>query len=190
MLVILSGVSGAGKDTVKKELIKRMKNVISLPSYTSREPRPGEKDGDSYHFISREEFEQKIKENEFYEYDLHHNQYYGTSRKLLNEKIQSKKIIVKDIEVNGTENLVRLLKEDTKIITIFLKVSEEELRNRLKNRGDNLSNEEIELRIGRLKYEESKIKNYDYMIKNDNFEKTVSIIENIIEQEKKLIKDG
>ena len=93
MLVILSGVSGAGKDTVKKELIKRMKNVISLPSYTSREPRPGEKDGDSYHFISREEFEQKIKENEFYEYDLHHNQYYGTSRKLLNEKIQRKKII-------------------------------------------------------------------------------------------------
>ena len=82
------------------------------------------------------------------------------------------------------------MKEYTKIITIFLKVSEEELRNRLKNRGDNLSNEEIELRIGRLKYEESKIKNYDYMIKNDNFEKTVSIIENIIEQEKKLIKDG
>ena len=55
MLVILSGVSGAGKDTIKKELIKRMENVISLPSFTSRDPRPGEEEGIQYHFISKEE---------------------------------------------------------------------------------------------------------------------------------------
>ena len=188
MLVILSGVSGAGKDTIKKELIRIMDDVDSLPSYTSRAPRPGEKDGDAYHYISKEEFEQKIKEEEFYEYDLHHDNYYGTSKKLLNDKIKSGKIIIKDIEVNGTENLVRLLKSDTRIVTIFLKVNEKELRDRLKNRGDNLSEEEIELRIGRLKYEESKIPNYDYLIKNDNFEKTVAIIKTIIEQEKKLLR--
>lgn len=188
MLVILSGVSGAGKDTIKKELIRTMNDVDSLPSYTSRSPRPGEQDGDAYHYISKEEFEQKIKENEFYEYDLHHENYYGTSKKLLNDKIKSGKIIVKDIEVNGTENLVNLLKDDTKIVTIFLKVSEQELRERLKNRGDNLSEEDIELRIGRLKYEESKIPKYDYVIKNDNFEKTVAVIKTIIEQEKKLVK--
>ena len=56
MIVILSGVSGAGKDTIKKELIKRMENVISLPSFTSRESRPGEEEGIQYHFISKEEF--------------------------------------------------------------------------------------------------------------------------------------
>lgn len=189
MLVILSGVSGAGKDTIKKELIRTMDEVISLPSYTSRNPRPGEEEGDAYHFISKEEFEQKIREEEFYEYDLHHENYYGTSRKLLNEKIESGKIIVKDIEVNGTENLIRLLKDDTKMVTIFLKVNEQELRTRLKNRGDNLSEEEIDLRVGRLKYEESKITNYDYVIKNDNFEKTVAVIKTIIEQEKKLDKE-
>lgn len=189
MLVILSGVSGAGKDTIKKELIRTMDEVTSLPSYTSRKPRPGEEEGDAYHFISKEEFEQRIKEGEFYEYDLHHENYYGTSRKLLNEKIESGKIIVKDIEVNGTQNLIRLLKDDTKMVTIFLKVNEQELRTRLKNRGDNLSVEEINLRIGRLKYEESKITNYDYVIKNDNFEKTVAIIKTIIEQEKKLDKE-
>lgn len=186
MLVILSGVSGAGKDTIKKELIRRMKDVISLPSYTSRKPREGEEEGVQYHFITKDEFEQRIKNDEFYEYDLHHENYYGTSRKLMSEKIASGKIIVKDIEVNGTENLVKVLKNETKIITIFLKVEREELRKRLIDRGDNLSEKELELRLGRLNYEESKIKLYDYVIKNDNLEKTVQIIETIIENERKL----
>ena len=186
MLVILSGVSGAGKDTIKKELIKRMDNVISLPSYTSRKPRIGEEEGVQYHFVSKEEFEEKIKNNEFYEYSLHHDNYYGTSRKLMNEKISSGKIIVKDIEVNGTENLVKILNGETRVVTIFLKVDREELRKRLIARGDNLSEEELELRLGRLEYEESKIKLYDYVIKNDNLEKTVQIIQTIIENERKM----
>ena len=186
MLVILSGVSGAGKDTIKKELIKRMEDVISLPSFTSRKPRPGEEEGVQYHFVTKEQFEEKIKNGEFYEYDLHHDNYYGTSIKLMNEKIASGKIIVKDIEVNGTENLVKTLKKETNLVTIFLKVERDELRRRLIERGDNLSEEELELRLGRLEYEESKIKLYDYVIKNDNFEKTVDIIQTIIENERKI----
>ena len=186
MLVILSGVSGSGKDTIKQELIKRMDDVISLPSFTSRLPRPGEEEGVQYHFITKEEFKEKIKNNEFYEYDIHHENYYGTSKKLMNEKIESGKIIVKDIEVNGTENLIKLLKNDTKLVTIFLKVEKEELKNRLLNRGDNLSEAEMELRLGRLEYEESKIKIYDYVLKNDDLEKTVQIIMSIIENEKRL----
>ncbi|MEE0866536.1 MAG: AAA family ATPase [Clostridia bacterium] len=189
MLVILSGVSGAGKDTIKKELIKRMDNVISLPSFTSRKPRDGEEEGVQYHFITKQEFEEKIKNNEFYEYDLHHENYYGTSRKLLNEKIASGKIIVKDIEVNGTENLIKLLKDETKLVTIFLRVEKEELRRRLIDRGDNLTEDEIELRLGRLDYEENKIRLYDYMIKNDDFEKTVQLIMTIIENEARLNND-
>ncbi len=186
MLVILSGVSGAGKDTIKKELIKRMENVISLPSYTSREPRAGEEEGVQYHFITKEEFIGKIRNEEFYEYDIHHNNYYGTSRKLMNEKLQSGKIIVKDIEVNGTENLIKLLRNETKLVTIFLKVEREELKRRLLNRGDNLSEEDMEIRLGRLDYEESKINLYDYVIKNDELEKTVQIIMKIIENEKRI----
>ena len=186
MLVILSGVSGAGKDTIKKELIKRMENVITLPSYTSRAPRAGEEEGVQYHFITRKEFEDKIANNEFYEYDLHHENYYGTSRKLMNEKISSGKIIVKDIEVNGTENLIKALKDETKLVTIFLRVEREELRKRLIQRGD--SQPDIELRLGRLEYEEKKINIYDYMIKNDDLEKTVQLIMAIIENEKRLEK--
>lgn len=188
MLVILSGVSGAGKDTIKNELINRMENVISLPSFTSRSPRNNEQEGVQYHFITKEQFEEKIKKGEFYEYDIHHENYYGTSKKLLNEKISSGKIIVKDIEVNGTENLIKLLKNETKLVTIFLKVDKEELKRRLINRGDNLSPADMELRLSRLDYEESKINLYDYVIKNDNLEKTVQIIMTIIQNEEKLEK--
>ena len=186
MLVILSGVSGAGKDTIKKELIKRMDNVISLPSFTSREPRDDEQEGVQYHFISKEQFIKKIGQHEFYEYDIHHNNYYGTSRKLMNEKIKSGKIIVKDIEVNGTENLIKVLGNETKLVPIFLKVDREELKRTLINRGDNFTPEEMELRLGRLDYEESKIGLYDYVIKNDELEKTVQIIMTIIENELRL----
>lgn len=190
MLVILSGVSGAGKDTIKKELINRMKNVVSLPSFTSRKPRETEEEGVQYHFISKDEFKEKIKNGELYEYDIHHENYYGTSRKLMNEKIQSGKIIVKDIEVNGTENLIKTLGKETKLVTIFLKVDKEELKHRLINRGDNLSEADMELRLGRLEYEESKISLYDYVIKNDELEKTVQIIMTIIENEKRLEKNN
>lgn len=191
MLVILSGVSGAGKDTIKKELIKRMNNVETLPSFTSREMRPGEEEGNQYHFISKSEFEEKIKKGDFYEFDLHHGNYYGTSRELLNNKMKQGKIIVKDIEVNGTENLLKLLKNDTKIVTIFIKVEKEELKRRLIERGDNI--QDIEVRLSRMDYEESKINLYDYVIKNDEFEKTVQIIMTIIENEKRIedsLKEG
>ena len=184
MLVILSGVSGAGKDTIKKELLKRMENIDTLPSFTSRKMRPDEHEGVQYHFISVNEFEEKIKNGDFYEYDLHHGNYYGTSRELLNEKIKKGKIIVKDIEVNGTENLLKLLQNDTKIVTIFLKVEKEELKRRLIERGDNIK--DIEIRLSRMDYEESKIGLYDYVIKNDNFEKTIQIIMTIIENEKRI----
>ena len=189
MLVILSGVAGAGKDTIKKELIKRMENVESLPSYTSRAIRGGDVEGETYHFISREEFEKMIENEEFYEYDIHHNQYYGTSRKLLNDKIKSGKIIVKDIDVNGTEHLKELLGNDTKVVTIFLRVPKEELRHRLENRIDKPSPQEIILRLNRFDYEESRISLYDYVLKNNDLEKTVRIIMTIIENEVRLEKE-
>ena len=183
MLVILSGVAGAGKDTIKKELIKRMDNVESLPSYTSRALRPGDVQGETYNFVTKEEFEKMIENNEFYEYDIHHNNYYGTSKTLLNQKIKNGKIIVKDIDVNGTQNLIDLLGQDTKIITIFLRVPKDELKRRLEERIDKPSPEEVILRLNRFDYEESKISLYDYVLKNNDLEKTVQIIMSIINNE-------
>ena len=129
-----------------------------------------------------------IKNGEFYEYDIHHNNYYGVSKKLLNEKINNNKIIVKDIDVNGTENLIKLLHNDTKIITIFLRVPKETLRRRLKQREDQPSEEEIALRLNRFDYEESRMIMYDYVLKNNDLEKTLQIITNIIKSEYNLKK--
>ena len=183
MLILLSGVSGAGKDTIKKELIKRMENVESLPSFTDRAPRPGDIPGVIYNFVTTEEFERMIKDNELYEYNVYHEHYYGTSRKLMNEKINSGKIIVKDIDVNGTEKLIDVLRQDTKVVTIFLRVPKDILRKRLENRIDKPSEKDITGRLNRLEYEESKIGLYDYVLKNNDLEKTVDIIMTIIKHE-------
>lgn len=188
MLVILSGVSGSGKDTIKRALIERMENVESLPSYTSRLPKEGETEGDVYHFVTKEEFEKMISNNELYEYDVHHENYYGTSRTLMNKKIESGKVIVKDIDVNGTENLIKLLGNDTKIITIFLRVPKNILEQRLLSRMREKDYKEITLRLNRFDYEESKIGMYDYVIKNNDLEKTISVIQTIIESELKTSK--
>jgi guanylate kinase len=184
MLVLLSGVSGSGKDTIKKELIKRMGNVVSLPSFTDRKPRDGEIDGQAYCFVTTQEFKEMIKNNELYEYDIHHENYYGTSKKFMNEKIKSGKIIVKDIDVNGVENLIKLLKDEVKLVTIFLRVPKAELKRRIKNRDSSISDEELNLRLSRFEYEESKMNIYDYVINNDNLEKTLKEIINIIEKNK------
>lgn len=186
MLVILSGVSGAGKDTIKKELLKREDNIVTIPSYTDRPMRPDEVEGGTYHFVSTEEFERMIKDHELYEYNVHHNHYYGTSKKVFNDKIKDGKIIVKDIDVNGTEKLIDVLRKDMKVVTIFLRVPKEELERRLKNRLDKPAPKEIKLRLNRFDYEESRINLYDYVLKNDDLEKTVQIISTIIKNEHEL----
>ena len=187
MLVILSGVAGAGKDTIKKELIKRMENVETFPSYTSRAIREGDVEGKTYNFVTKSEFEEMIKNNEFYEYDIHHNNYYGIAKKILDEKLKKDdKIIVKDIDVNGTQNLINLLGKENKIVTIFLRVPKDELKKRLENRTDKPDPKDILLRLNRFDYEESKIALYDYVLKNNDLEKTVQIIMSILKNEHKL----
>ena len=183
MLVLLSGVSCSGKDTIKKELIKRVANVVSLPSFTDRSPREGEIEGQEYHFVTTEKFKDMIENHELYEYDIHHDQYYGTARKIMKEKIKSGKIIVKDIDVNSVENLVKILKNDIKVITIFLKVPKDELKRRILNRDGNITDAELNLRLSRFEYEELKSSNYDYIIENLDLEKTLNQIENIINKE-------
>lgn len=186
MLVILSGVSGSGKDTIKKALINKLDMVESLPSYTSRAPRQDDVPGLTYRFVSKEEFERMISNNELYEYNVHHENYYGTSRVLMNEKIKEGKVIVKDIDVNGTENLIKLLGNDTKVVTIFLKVPKDVLEQRLlKRMGDKPDYKEITLRLNRFDYENSKIGMYDYVIKNNDLEKSINIITEIINSELK-----
>lgn len=184
MLIILSGVSGAGKDTIKKEVVKRLEYVDTFPTVTSRPIRKGDIPGVTYIFVSKEKFEEMIKNGELYEHDLHHNNYYGVAKKPLQEKLEKGKVVIRDVDVNGTETLVRKLKDDMKIITIFLRVSKEELKRRLEHRIDKPSQEEIDLRLGRFDYEESKADQYDYVIENIDQEETIKKVIEIIERNK------
>ena len=92
------------------------------------------------------------------------------------------------MDVNGTENLVKLLGQDTKIITIFLRVPKNELHRRLLERNPEITEDEIKKRLSRFEYEESKIDFYDYVLKNNDLEKTIQIITTIIEAEEKVAK--
>ena len=121
-----------------------------------------------------------IDEGKLYEFDIHHNHYYGVPKKELNERISQGKVVIKDVDVNGTENLVKVLSKDMKVVTIFLRVPKEELRKRLEERIDKPDEKEIELRLGRFDFEESKMGNYDYVINNTNQEETVKKVMEII----------
>lgn len=142
----------------------------------------GDIPGETYIFVNNKEFKKLIEENALYEFDIHHNHYYGVPKKQLNDKIRAGKTVIKDVDVNGTENLVRILKNDMKVITIFLRVPKEILRKRLEARVDKPDEKEIELRLSRFEFEESKMNNYDYVIENTNQEETIKEIMEIIKK--------
>ena len=101
MFVILSGSSGVGKNTVIKEMQKTEINLVMMPTFTTREKRVGEIEGAPYFYIAKEEFQEKIKNNELIEHEFIHNNYYGSSYTIFDDYIKTGKIIIKDIGVEG-----------------------------------------------------------------------------------------
>lgn len=180
MLVIFSGGSGVGKNTVIKALVKKG-DFLLMPTYSTREKRPHESDGNPYYFLTDDEFKQKIAENELYEYQNVHGHYYGTSKKLLKEAVASGKILAKDIDVLGTQNLLKTIGDDVKILTLFLKVdSVEVLKRRLIGRKE----KDIDKRLSRYEMEMSYSDKYDYIITNDSLSKTTNLVRKIVAAEK------
>lgn len=187
MIVVLSGVSGSGKDTIKEKLINRNIDIVSIPSYTSRQIREFETEGKEYFHVDKKTFEKMIEDGKFYEYDIHHDNYYGTHKDILDNAISNGKIIVKDIDVNGTKSLKEIFEDSgIKMITIFLYISKEEMEKRLRNREDNLNEEKLKVRMSRYDYETDRSSNYDYIIKNNNVDETVEKIEEIIAKERNI----
>lgn len=185
MLILLGGVSGSGKDTIKNAILERMDNVVSIPSYTSRPMREGDIPGITYNFVSQEEFKKLIDDGELYEYDFHHDNFYGTSKRLLNARLDEGLSVIKDIDVNGIANLKKIFEGDMKVISIFLRVPKDILVQRIKDRNPDMTEEELELRLSRMEYEESKIPEFDYVVDNINLDDTISTIVGIIENEVK-----
>ena len=175
-LFVISGASGVGKSTVLKEVMGARDDLKFSVSATTRAPRPGEVDGESYYFVSKEKFLEMIDRNEFVEYDAHMDNYYGTPEAQLNEKLLTGSVIL-DIEPNGAFN-VRKRRSDATLIFIA-PPSTEELLRRLVGRGDT-SPEQVKVRQERAQWEMEQSVHYDYIVVNDQVETCADKILKII----------
>ena len=175
-LFVISGASGVGKSTVLKQVMAERDDLRFSVSATTRSPRPGEVEGESYYFVTKERFEEMIAADAFVEYDAHMDNYYGTPSAQLEEKLQSGSVIL-DIEPNGAFN-VRAKRPDATLIFIA-PPSLQELEQRLRGRGDT-SDEQIELRLGRVQWEMEQSKCYDYVVVNDQVETCANTILEIV----------
>ena len=167
-ILILSGPSGCGKSTLLKEVYKEINEYYFSISTTTRNPREGEVHGIDYFFVSKKEFEEDIKNENFLEYALVHGNYYGTSLKLINKALEEQKLVIFDIDVQG-HGLVRN-KLDEIVTSVFITTpSLKVLENRLNTRNTD-DKEVIEKRIKNAKEEVEYFQDYDYIIINDNLE--------------------
>ena len=175
-LFIISGASGVGKSTVLHRVMEQRKDLSFSVSATTRPPRPGEVEGQSYYFVTKERFEDMIAQNAFVEYDAHMGNYYGTPEKQLEEKMLTGSVIL-DIEPVGALN-VRAKRPDATLIFIA-PPSLEELEKRLRSRGDT-DEAQIKLRLDRVAWEMEQGKRYDHYVVNDQVETCAEEILNII----------
>ena len=176
-LFVISGASGVGKSTVLSKVMSQ-RDVRFSVSATTRNPRPGEKDGEDYYFVSKESFLEMIEKNAFVEYDAHMDNYYGTPKVQLEEKLALGDVIL-DIEPNGAFNVK---KERPDAVLIFIAPpSLEELERRLRGRGDT-SEEQIRIRQDRVCWEMEQSRHYDYVVINDQVDACANKILNIIDK--------
>ena len=175
-LFVISGASGVGKSTVLSRVMATRDDLRFSVSATTRAPRPGEVDGESYYFVTREKFQDMIDRNEFVEYDAHMDNFYGTPEAQLNEKLETGSVIL-DIEPNGAF-IVQKRRPDATLIFIA-PPSMEELLRRLVGRGDT-SAEQVKVRQERAQWEMDQSVHYDYVVVNDQVETCVNEILKII----------
>jgi len=181
VMIVLSSPSGAGKTTLVK-MLSRIDNFEISISHTTRQPRPDEKPNKDYFFINNNEFERLIANEEFLEYAKVFNNFYGTTRTPVIDKLNKGKNILFDIDWQGADQ-IKNKKLDYKLITFFiLPPSKKELFERLSNRDmkDKLIAEE------RMKQFERDVLhwiNYDYVVINDNLKKCFTKINDLIEAE-------
>lgn len=176
-LIVLSGPSGVGKSTVIAELLSQRKNIYFSVSYTTRQPRVGEQDGVNYNFVDRAEFERMIAADELLEYAEYVDNYYGTSLKAIQDRLDEGVDVLLDIEVQGAAK-VRARCPGALFIFI-IPPSFEELSRRLHRRNTD-SEDVIAGRLEKARVEFKEIPNYDYLVINDKVSGAVAEIEAIL----------
>ncbi len=175
-LFIISGPSGAGKGTICKRLIEDTKVEISV-SMTTRNPRPGEVDGVSYYFTTKEEFEKEIRRGGFLEHAEVYGNYYGTPKAKVLEKLAAGIDVLLEIDIQGALHVKNAYPNG--IFIFILPPSMAELRKRITGRGSE-TEEAINLRLSQTLKEVSYIDKYDYCVVNGELEEAVSRVKAIV----------
>ena len=175
-LIVISGASGVGKGTVLNLMMEKRDDLCFSVSATTRPPRPGERDGIHYYFVTKEQFEDMIAQNAFLEYDAHNANYYGTPRAQAEEKMERGPVLL-DIDVNGAKQVKEHSPEA--VLVFIMPPSLEELERRLRGRGDT-PEEQIRIRMERSQWEMEQSSWYDYVVTNDDAQRCADEILNII----------
>lgn len=182
-LFILSAPSGAGKSSLITALLKQQSSramQVSV-SHTTRDPRPGEVNGEHYHFVSVDEFKEQISDNSFYEYAEVFGNYYGTSEVAIDAQLAQGIDVFLDIDWQGAQQ-VRMKKPE--VTTIFISPpSRDELASRLRGRGQD-SDEVIASRMAQAKSEISHYQEFDYVIVNDDFDQALADLTTIVNNQR------
>ena len=180
-LIVVSGPSGCGKGTVIQEFLKKNKDAWLSISCTSRKPRPGDEEGVTYYFLSREEFEKGIEEGKFLEYALYNENFYGTPKEHIEEKLSNGIDVILEIEVQGALKVKDIVPEA--ICIFIMPPSMKELKKRLVGRRT----ETKELILNRFKtaYQEiNEVAQYNYVVTNDEISNAVEKMSAILISEK------
>lgn len=180
-LIIISGPSGSGKDTILKKVLKSLPELKFSISSVTRPMRTGEVEGEKYNFISKERFEYMIKNDMLLEYNNYVGNYYGTPKAPVEKVINEGGEIVLEIDVNGQQNIKRQVESSLSIF--IMPPSVEVLKERLTGRGTD-SNEVIEKRMQTALSEIECAKNYDYIVVNDDLDKAVEDFITIIKSDR------
>lgn len=182
ILFVLSGPSGTGKGTVCNEIMMREDKLTISVSSTTREKRVGETDGETYNYVSKDDFLGMIDRDEMLEYAIYNGNYYGTPKKTVEELLLDGKDVMLEIEPQGALQVKKLFPEA--VLIFLVPPSMAELKNRLITRGRE-SAEEIEQRITNAKWELEQADKYTVLIENDDIEDCVCDVLDYIESKRK-----
>ena len=182
ILIVVSGFSGAGKGTLMKEIMKQYDNYALSISATTRKPREGEVDGREYFFRSVDEFEKMIAQDELIEYAKYVDNYYGTPRAYVEQKLEEGKDVILEIEIQGALKVKEKFPET--LLLFVTPPNVEIIRNRLIGRGTETM-EVIENRMKRAIEESEGMDKYDYLVINDDLQECVEEMHHIIQEEHK-----
>ncbi|MDH7499675.1 MAG: guanylate kinase [candidate division NC10 bacterium] len=182
LLVIVSAPSGAGKTSLCRGVVASLSHLVHSVSYTTRPPRPEEREGRDYFFLSEGEFSKRIEAGEFAEWARVHGHLYGTSRLQLEKHLQAGNDVILDIDIQGASQLRE--KYPTGIFVFVLPPDMEKLELRLRHRKAD-PEEEIQRRLQKAKEEMKEYRNYQYLIINDDLEIAISELRSIIIAERR-----